>query len=491
MVQRFGSVFAAVAVCAIAAAQTTVVSNPATTPVDRLSTGWWAQRHEQVLARVKANSNASLVLLGDSITQNYEKNKPPDENFLPIWERFYAPRGALTLGFSGDRTEHVLWRLEHGEVDGLHPRAVAVLIGTNNTAVGQSPVEVEAGIDAVVGKLRDKLPQSAVLLLGILPNEISEKKAAADREINLYLSSKYAQDANVIYLDVSPVFFKGGALNTAVFYDPRLPRAGKALHPDTVGQLLMAEAMEPALTRLLQDSSRQYLAGLREVNTAVIPAPRLEMDSYDWYERHAQVLAARAQVNPKIVLIGDSITHFWGGLPKGNRVNGPLSWQATFGSVPTLNLGFGWDRTQNVLWRLAHGEFDGLHPSVVVLNIGTNNLTGTANARSNTPAEIVEGILAIHETLRMKSPESRIVVMGVFPRGVRPDAPLRNPISEVNRLLSQALSSKSNTTFLDIGKSFLAEDGTLPVKYMNDGTHPTEEGYRIWAAALLQAGVGR
>ena len=88
-----------------------------------------------------------------------------------------------------------------------------------------------------------------------------------------------------------------------------------------------------------------------------------------------------------------------------------------FGATQTLNLGFGWDRTQNVLWRLAHGEFEGLHPKTVVINIGTNNLTGTANARANTPAEVVQGILAIHEQVRAQSPQSRIIVMGVFPRG--------------------------------------------------------------------------
>ena len=112
--------------------------NPAIAPVDRLRESWWAQRHNAVLAQVKANPNIGLVLLGDSITQNYEKAKAPDENFQPAWQRFYGSRTALNAGFSGDRTEHVLWRLEHGEIDGIRPRAVVLLIGTNNTAAGQS-----------------------------------------------------------------------------------------------------------------------------------------------------------------------------------------------------------------------------------------------------------------------------------------------------------------------------------------------------------------
>jgi len=186
--------------------------NPAIAPADRLTEPWWAQRHNAVLAQVKANPNSGLVLLGDSITQNYDKTRTPDENFYPTWQRFYGSRTALNAGFSGDRTEHVLWRLEHGEIDGIRPRAVVLLIGTNNTAAGQSPADVELGIDAVVDKLREKLPQASIVLVGILPSEISEKKSAADREINRYLSNRYAVDPKVAFLDIGAVFFKDGKL---------------------------------------------------------------------------------------------------------------------------------------------------------------------------------------------------------------------------------------------------------------------------------------
>jgi lysophospholipase L1-like esterase len=463
--------------------------HPATTPTDRLRESWWADKHNQLLRQIQANPNVGLILLGDSITQNYEKSKPPDENFQPTWQRFYASRTALNEGFSGDRTEHVLWRLDHGEMDGIHPRAVVLLIGTNNTAAGQSAAEVELGIDAVVDRLHQKLPQAAVVLVGILPSEISEKKSAADGEFNQYLSRRYAVDPNVTYLDIASVFFQDGKLDTAIFYDPRLPRPGKALHPDTVGQRLMAEAIEPTLSHILQDGSRQYLASLADVNTALIPVARLEMDSYDWFERHQDVLAAKAQMDPRIVLIGDSITHFWGGPPKSTPLNGPQAWADTFGTIPVLNLGFGWDRTQNVLWRLAHGEFDGLHPKTVILNIGTNNLTGTANARANTPAEIVQGILAIHHQIRGISPDSRIIVMAVFPRGFAAGSLQRQSIAQLNQLLAAALAGKANTLFLDIGARFLNGDGTLPKSMMNDGTHPTEEGYRVWGKALREAGA--
>ncbi|MGJ5817995.1 GDSL-type esterase/lipase family protein [Paludibaculum fermentans] len=475
------------AFCAIAGTAQT----PATLPTDRLNEPWWAKRHAAVLEKVQSEKDTELILLGDSITQNYEKADPPDEDFQPTWRHFYSSRKALNLGFSGDTTAHVLWRLEHGEVDGLRPRAVVLLIGTNNTARGQSAEETSRGIESVVAKLREKLPQSAILLLGLLPSEVSPEKSGVDAEVNRRLARRYESEEMVAYLDISPAFFQDNRLNTAIFYDPRLKTPRKPLHPDTTGQRLMAEAIEPTLTRLMEDGPRQYLAGLSAVNTALIPVPRLERDSYDWDQRHRDVLAAKSQIEPEIVLVGDSITHFWGGLPKANHVNGPNAWAAAFGGTPVLNLGFGWDRTQNVLWRLQHGEFDGLHPKTVILNIGTNNLTGTVNARANTPEEVVQGILAIHEKVRASSPGSRLVVMGIFPRGFSPSARLRAPIARVNQLLAAALAGKPDTTFLDIGARFLQPDGTLPKRLMNDGTHPTEEGYAIWVQALAEAGVIR
>lgn len=482
--ERIFSTLCIAATCAAA-----LYAQASTTPADRLSESWWAKRHAEILEKNKANPNVGLVLLGDSITQNYEKATLPDENFQPTWQRFYATRGALNLGFSGDRTEHVQWRLDHGEVDGLHPRAVVLLIGTNNTGRGQTAAQTEAGIDAVIARLQQKLPQAPILLLGILPSDVSPEKSAADQEINQYLLRHYEGAPSVAYLDISAIYLKNGKLDAALFYDPRLPQPRKPLHPDTTGQRMMAEAIEPALTQILKDSAKQYLATLTGVNTAIIPVPKLENDLYDWYERHKAVLAAKSNLNPEVVLIGDSITHFWGGMPESKIVNGPKSWDLAFGHVPTLNLGFGWDRTQNVLWRLAHGEFDGLHPKTVVINIGTNNLTGTVNARANTPAEIVEGILAIFDAVHAKSPASKIIVMAVFPRGFSPQSPLRAPIRELNGLLKSALMERPGSTFLDIGNGLLESDGTLPRTMMQDGTHPTDEGYRIWAKALLDAGV--
>ncbi len=218
-------------------------------------------------------------------------------------------------------------------------------------------------------------------------------------------------------------------------------------------------------------------------NTALVPVPKLENDSYDWYARHEAVLKVKDQIQPEIVMIGDSITHFWGGPPELGNQRGPLAWKDLFGQRRVLNLGFGWDRTQNVLWRLDHGEFEGLRPRYVVINIGTNNFSATSNARANTPAEVAEAIQTICTRIRTKSPESRIILMGVLPRGAKPDDPFRAKIQELNKLLAE-VGKAPGITFLDIGPRFLLPNGELPRNLMSDFCHPTEEGYAIWAAAL-------
>jgi lysophospholipase L1-like esterase len=492
-------VLAAIFVCSFAVAsvnpifaQTPAVpTNPAVVPADRLSEPWWADRHKAVIEAVRIHTDTQLLLIGDSITNNYDKAEPPDENFQPTWRQFYEPRKALNLGFSGDTTGNVLWRLDHGEVDGLHPKVAVVLIGTNNTSPhrNQTAEQVETGIDAVIADLEERLPETKILLLGILPSDLSAEKSERDRVINQYLAICYGEHPRVTYLDIGSILRLNGALNPALFLDPRLPQPGRPLHPDTNGQRMMAEAIEPTLAKLMGDAPRVRLESMTDINTALIPVGRLEQDSYDFYARHHAELQLQKTATPQVVLIGDSITHYWGGPPAGSEVNGPMAWQRVFGVIPALNLGFGWDRTQNVLWRLRQGEFEGLQPKWVILMIGTNNLTGTSQARANTPAEVVEGVDAIYREVRRRSPHSHVVLMAILPRGAAANDPMREPILATNRLLAARFATEADLTFLDIGKALLAPEGSLPTAMMPDGTHPTDAGYKFWADALIKAGV--
>ena len=128
---------------------------------------WWSARHEHALARIR-QGEVDLLLIGDSITRGWA-----DEG-RRIWDAYYGRRRAVNLGFNGDRTEHVLWRLDHGEIDGIDPKLVIVMIGTNNTGARHDPPEeTAAGIQAILTTLRTRLPGTKILLLGVFPRSAS------------------------------------------------------------------------------------------------------------------------------------------------------------------------------------------------------------------------------------------------------------------------------------------------------------------------------
>lgn len=234
----------------------------------------------------------------------------------------------------------------------------------------------------------------------------------------------------------------------------------------------------------------EVIADLLKENTAVIPVSKLENDSYDWWARHAEALRIKNAIDPEIVLIGDSITHFWGGRPTiryadgtPRKPNGPRSWDSVFAGHRVLNLGFGWDRTQNVLWRLDHGELEDLSPRLVIIHIGTNNTSETANARTNTASEIAQGVEAVCRKVRSKVGRASVVLMAIFPREQYPHHPRRRLINAANRLL-KTWANEQGIAFLDIGPGMLTPDGVLSKEIASGFCHPTDKGCQIWADAI-------
>lgn len=452
--------------------------NPAAVPVE----GWSKKRHAEKLEAV-AKEKFDLIMLGNSITNNFEHSE-----YRPVWNQFFAPRKAINLGFGGYRTEQILWNIQHGELDGQSPKVLVLEIGTNNIDEKHYPIrhtagQLAGGIAAIVNTIRQKLPDTKIMILRCFPGSYDGPNPTSHRAILERASdivSKLADGKHIFYCDVNHVFLNfDGSINHNLMPD--------YLHPSPAGAKLWARAMEPLMSELMGDKS---LDNDTVSNTAIIPVSKLENDSYNWWDRHAEVLRVKDSINPEVVLIGNSITHFWGGLPQlkyadGNlrEPNGPTSWASVFGPYRVLNLGFGWDRTQNVLWRLDHGELDGLQPRVVVIDIGTNNTTQTNNARNNTATEIVEGIREVCLRVRSKVPQAKIIVMAIFPRGKGPLNPLRTVINEVNRQL-EVFTKDNKVTLVDIGPNLLAADRTFLPGMMLDYVHPTDKGYQVWADAI-------
>jgi lysophospholipase L1-like esterase len=218
-------------------------------------------------------------------------------------------------------------------------------------------------------------------------------------------------------------------------------------------------------------------------NTATQPEPR----DANWVKRHEGFVEIAKKGGIDVLFLGDSITDFWRREQTDRQVGGKKIWDREFGALRAANFGISGDRTQHVLWRLQNGELDGINPKVVVLMIGTNN-TGFERDNvtpRNTPAETIEGVKAIVSHLRAKLPQTKILLLAIFPRGEKPDPPQRIQVNEINRAIAR-LHDGRMIRYLDLNSKFLAPDGTLPKEIMPDFLHPGEKGYEIWAAAIKE-----
>lgn len=438
-----------------------------------------------VAAHPLALAALKVACVGDSITAGYALKDPARDAYPAQLARLLGPDyevrnfgvSAATLMDAGNFTYRT--RPAHDEALAWRPDVVVIALGTNDTKVdniAKHPGDFVPSYRGLIGRFRAANP-AAKIVLCLPPPAFPEGMGISDAVLVAEILPRIRQVAteeNLTLLDLHTPLADAA---------PHFP---DKIHPDVEGagriaRLVYGEVM------FATTPAAQSLDPV--ANTAVVPVPRLEDDCYNWWTRHAEVLAALATAAPDVVLIGDSITHFWAGEPRANRVNGPQAWAATFGARRVLNLGFGWDRTQNVLWRLEHGEFDGLKPKLVVLNIGTNNFAATPHSRANTPEEVAAGIRAIREKLRALSPETHVLVMGVLPRGHQPGDFFRAPIAALNAILARELTGDPQTTFLDIGARFLDAQGRMAPELMPDGTHPSEAGYVLWGRALVESGL--
>ena len=212
--------------------------------------------------------------------------------------------------------------------------------------------------------------------------------------------------------------------------------------------------------------SPRFSVKANDLHSAVKPVPR----SGGWMKRHESFNQRVAKGKVDLVLIGDSITHGWEG-------NGKSVWEKFYGKRNAVNLGIGGDRTQHVIWRLDNGNVKGISPKAAVVMIGTNN------SGNNSPEEIADGLAAITKQLREKLPKTKVLLLGIFPRGTNKDDG-RRQVNEKANAIFKKLADGKDVHYLDIGDKFLETDGTLTRKIMPDLLHLSVEGYTIWAESI-------
>jgi len=191
----------------------------------------------------------------------------------------------------------------------------------------------------------------------------------------------------------------------------------------------------------------------------------------DWWGKRHELINDRAKAgNIDVLFVGDSITQGWEG--KGAA----KVWDKYFGDLKPMNAGIGGDRTQHVLWRLQNGNLENINPKLMVMMIGTNN------SGSDSAADIAAGIKEIVKYYREARPDSKVLLLAIFPRSEKPDNH-RAVVAEASKLAADVADGKM-VHYLDIGEKFLQPDGTISKDIMPDFLHLSEAGYTIWAESI-------
>jgi len=232
---------------AIASITTTEIKDHDTvTPVAR--DGDWMKRHESMSARV-AQGNVDLVLIGDSLTHGWERGGKK------IWEKFYGDRNAVNLGVGGDGTQHVIWRLQNGNLEGITPKLAIIMIGTNNSG-SNTPEQIADGVKSIVEVIKEKTPTTKILTLAIFPRGATDQDER--RQVNMKaneLIAKFADDQSVFFLNINDKFLtRDRVLTPDIMPDLQ--------HLRYRGYVIWALGMEPMVARLMgekfTDKSAQF-----------------------------------------------------------------------------------------------------------------------------------------------------------------------------------------------------------------------------------------
>ena len=241
------------------------------------------------------------------------------------------------------------------------------------------------------------------------------------------------------------------------------------LHPSDLGMKIYADAYEKKLRSILEEP-------IGELNTTKPVTQLRELGNYDWESKHNEILHLNKFNPPKNIIISNSIIHFWGGLPDFKTKVESESWDNFFTPLGLRNYAYGWDRIENVLWRIYHDELDGFDAEKIIILIGTNNIPLNSNQ------EIIEGLRLVSKGVKARQPKAKIYLLGILPK-----RNYEKRIEKLNKKIS-SLANELSINYSNIGNVFLKLDGSQQIneKLFSDGLHPNNNGYKKMRKELLK-----
>jgi lysophospholipase L1-like esterase len=496
----------------------------------------WLDEHAALIKEVRANRGPiDVLLIGDGITAQWGA----------AWRKHFGGYRCVNLGLRGDMTQNLLWRIDHGGVQGLSPRLIIVQAGGQNLLFApETGIEpIAQGIKVLVENLRKKFPSAALVVMKPLPSGLPGTPFYEDaRKVNAALDRMMPDsDPALRVLDLWQTMVNpDGSLKAGLFQPDNwhLTQEG--------GYQIMAAKLKPVMEELLarspaavgtdqriaqepaphgRPSGIEYpyspynegkmdpeLVGwpLTEAGRSYVMKPEYlrkpgaEVTKHlpdmwpvtptaghsgtakrnTWLDDHAKLVDHARSANPQIVLIGDGFIQSFGASPLSpESAAWNKAWIAHMEGYSAANLGLTGDRTENILWRLDHGALDGSSVKVIVLQVGNRNLELCPPANGVSVNAIAQGIQLCALNIRSRFPDAHLVVVMIFPSFDKAD-PKHAAAKSVNTLLGGLLTKDPKLHFLDLWADFSHPDESPRKECFYGPAHLSPAGYDIYAARL-------
>ncbi len=397
-------------------------------------------------------SEKPIVVLGSSIVHGQGATRPG-----LAWRNILSrnlDRNVLNLGFG------VNGFLEKGlteQINDIDARIYIIdgLLDLANPSLDSS--QLSKSIIETIKIIRTKHPQTPILCSehagysdGYLHPNRQSYADLSNRVLSAALNQLQGENINGLYL------------LTQKEINIQMDEMSDGAHPNDIGMMKYAASYEKKLRDI-------FLEPVGNLKTQIPIRQRRTPAGYDWEGRHRSMLALNKTESNKVLLIGNSITHNWGGKPNAKSKD---SWEKYLAPYEVRNFGFGADRIENVLWRIYHDELKDINPEKILINIGTNNL------RVNSNEEILEGLRFLVQVLKSHQPKAEITLLGFYPRRDYEDR-----ILLINKDI-QRMTRAEKIRFADIGKGLFLNTGKVNEAFFTDGLHPNFEGYEILGKQL-------